>query len=356
MYTISIPSRAERLEFLRARQRGIGSSDIAAIAGLDHFKNPLDVYLEKTRPVDESDDANIHILRGLVLEPFVAAAYAEATGRDVVEIGARQHPEREWARANVDREIRVEDVGPGSLEIKAPSKRSFDYAIEFGMNDGYVCQLQWEMACCEHSWGSFALGSLEHASGPVVHFDMERNEELIEQLLEMGDRFWHEHVLEREPPDLTEWGTTPLEVPPVDGDRVVVSDPSFIALTHELMEAYELQREAKANYELLRDAVNEYMEERGLTRVDVPGQGKLNYDWREGRTTFDHELLAAYGPLDVDKLVRSLRQEFVQTADRKLLEERIRAGDFALDLEMFQRKGDAFRWFRPYPAKDRGTP
>ena len=38
---------AERLEWLKTRQTGIGGSDVAAILGHSKWKTPLDVYIDK---------------------------------------------------------------------------------------------------------------------------------------------------------------------------------------------------------------------------------------------------------------------------------------------------------------------
>lgn len=48
---------AERLEWLKNRQTGIGGSDVAAILGLSKWKTPLDVYNDKIaeNPVEESN-------------------------------------------------------------------------------------------------------------------------------------------------------------------------------------------------------------------------------------------------------------------------------------------------------------
>lgn len=48
---------AERLEWLKTRQTGIGGSDVAAILGLNRYRTPLDVYNDKTATDDPQDSA-----------------------------------------------------------------------------------------------------------------------------------------------------------------------------------------------------------------------------------------------------------------------------------------------------------
>ena len=48
-----------RQEWLKARRAGIGGSDVSAIAGLNKWKSPVAVYLDKVgeAPEDEAGEA-----------------------------------------------------------------------------------------------------------------------------------------------------------------------------------------------------------------------------------------------------------------------------------------------------------
>ena len=43
----------DKLEWLKERQRGIGGSDVGAILGVNKWKTPFEVYLEKTEEITE---------------------------------------------------------------------------------------------------------------------------------------------------------------------------------------------------------------------------------------------------------------------------------------------------------------
>src|SRR5690625_3458322 len=96
-----------RAEWLQARTKGIGGSDIAAIAGISRWDTPLSVYLDKIgegKPKEESDA----MYWGTVLEDVVAHEYArrhpEYQIRRVNSI--LQHRDVPYFIANIDREIR----------------------------------------------------------------------------------------------------------------------------------------------------------------------------------------------------------------------------------------------------------
>ena len=42
-----------RIEWLKARQKGIGGADVAAILGINPYRTPLDIYREKTTEITE---------------------------------------------------------------------------------------------------------------------------------------------------------------------------------------------------------------------------------------------------------------------------------------------------------------
>lgn len=61
------------------RSKGIGGTDIAAIVGLNPWKSPIDVYMEKTGLVEPIPD-NENLYWGRELEPAVLRRYAKETG------------------------------------------------------------------------------------------------------------------------------------------------------------------------------------------------------------------------------------------------------------------------------------
>ena len=105
-----------REDWLEARHDGIGGSDAAAIIGVDPYKSALEVYADKLGLTDGKKDTEA-MAWGRRLEPLVAEAYGEETGRDLIDHGVHffqsdQHP---FLRASIDREI----ISPvGLLSIK----------------------------------------------------------------------------------------------------------------------------------------------------------------------------------------------------------------------------------------------
>jgi len=339
----------ERLAFLMERQKGIGGSDIAAICGVDPYRSAFDVYVEKTRPPDLSDPENIHMLRGIVLEDVAAELYAEASGYKVRRMAQRAHPEYPWAMVNVDRQILSGNgKGTGALEIKSPMSRTFSDIIQYGMKDAYILQLQWALGVTGYDWGEFCAINLEHGAGPIIHFPVERNDELINDMIVRAERFWFHHVDPRIPPTPDMWKPgAPMEVPEHSGEAVTLESPEVVDLAKSVMDAWKHKKEAEEDYKACKGAAIKLMKEIEATRVHVPGVGKMNHIWQPGRTTFDFKKLKAYGAVDPDKLYQIMCDDYGWDVERvqELLDEA------ALDFESFEKTGNAYQQFVPYPAK-----
>ncbi|GEO26267.1 hypothetical protein AAC03nite_20520 [Alicyclobacillus acidoterrestris] len=184
-------------EWLENRRKGIGGSDIGAICGVNPWKSPMSVYLDKIGelpPVEENDAMHF----GTLLEPIVAKEYALRTGYRVQQSNKMyQHPDYPWALANVDRIILNRKRGHGILEIKTASEYQAKEWADGNVPEQYQLQLQWYLWITGFKWGAFAalVGGNKFYS-----FEMERNDQIIEYMVDIAERFWH-GVQNRIPPE-----------------------------------------------------------------------------------------------------------------------------------------------------------
>ena len=75
-------SDMEKEEWLEHRRKGIGGSDAAAILGMNPWKSPMDVWLEKTGEFTRTMKRTKDVL-GTVLEDIVAREFMARTGLKV---------------------------------------------------------------------------------------------------------------------------------------------------------------------------------------------------------------------------------------------------------------------------------
>lgn len=192
-----------REEWLRIRKQGIGASDAAAAVGLSPYQSPLELWLIKTNrdaklPKPDATDENSPMYWGNILEPIVAEHYTRRTGNKVRRVNAvLQHPDpdKHWMLANLDYAVTGQD-DVQILECKT--------AGEFGARlwkDGvpeYVqCQVQHQLAVT----GKRAADVCVLVCGQEIRIHrIDRDDTLIERLIELERRFWQYVTSDTPPP------------------------------------------------------------------------------------------------------------------------------------------------------------
>lgn len=75
-----------KLEWLKERQKGIGGSDVGAILGVNKYKTPFEVYLDKTEPITEIGEQSESAYWGDQFEEVVAKEFEKEQVRRLEEI------------------------------------------------------------------------------------------------------------------------------------------------------------------------------------------------------------------------------------------------------------------------------
>ena len=190
-----------REEWLSVRQGGIGSSDAATAVGLNPYKSQLELWMEKTGrqdllPKDDPNDESSPMYWGNVLEPIVAAHYTKRTDNRVRRINAvLQHPGYPWMRANIDREV----TGAPDVQILECKTAGINGARLWkeGVPEYVQLQVMHQLAVTGKQAADVAvlLGGQELQ----VH-RIERDDVLINQLIELEARFWRLVETDTAPP------------------------------------------------------------------------------------------------------------------------------------------------------------
>lgn len=176
-------------EWLGWRTRGIGGSDAASICGLSPFSSPISIWMEKTgRSAGVTD--NEAMRQGRDFEEYVSDRFCEATGKKVRRVNAiLQHPDNEWMLGNVDRLVVGEDAG---FEAKTTSVYNNDQWENGKVPAQYQLQCHHYMAVTGAArWyiGCLVLNKAFYWS--VI----ERDEDIIRNLIELEHRFWDDNVV-----------------------------------------------------------------------------------------------------------------------------------------------------------------
>lgn len=184
-------------EWLEYRKRGIGGSDASVVCGINRYKSPVELWLDKTGQLP-SQDAGEAAYWGTQLEPFVRAEFTKRTGIEVIHkselLQSEDHP---FMLANLDGICEVPDVGTCIFEAKTASAYKAS-EWENTIPDEYMCQIQHYMAVTGYAGAYIAV--LIGGNTFKWRF-VERDEELISMLIELETVFW-KHVQDGTPPPL----------------------------------------------------------------------------------------------------------------------------------------------------------
>jgi predicted phage-related endonuclease len=211
-------------QWLEGRRKFIGGSEAYQLLSEEQYGKGCARQLAYDKlgiepDFDDAPDAELEALfrRGNLLEPVIAQAYKEETGRDIInppkdENGmakARINKEFPWAGVHVDRTIRAGTAGvesTGDLEIKSRAEGPFYRMLRTGPFKGDFLQTQWANFVTGHTWSAFvALGVF--GSIPIRHYDFARDEAIMEIFKREGEAFAN-----------TVWGKGELPDHPIPAD------------------------------------------------------------------------------------------------------------------------------------------
>lgn len=185
----------------RIRQAGIGGSDVPAILGIDRFRTPLRVYLEKTGEIDPAAERpSDPALWGSRLEPLVAAHFRrERNARLRILRAVLQSTRWPFMQANLDRAIDEATIGGkrrknGILEVKVRFSHYENWTD--APPDSVLAQVHHYLAVTGWEWAVVAAV----VGGRYIEYVVERDDDIVHWLAEIEAAFWW-RVVHRIPPE-----------------------------------------------------------------------------------------------------------------------------------------------------------
>lgn len=234
------------------RDKFIGGSDIGTIMGANPWKSAYTLWAEKTGRIEPEDISDKEaVWWGTNMEDLVAKRFAmkfeEATGEKVklykpmVSFSTAEYP---FLVGHVDRLFRGKKIG---LECKTTSARNKTNYAEGEIPPMHFCQCQFYMAVTGYK--EWYLATKRDNEFYITKID--RNEEVIQDLIESAVRFWQMVEEDIEPPidDSESTADTINEMYPESIQAVMdLSDyrqtvESRIAVQHQIRSLESIKRE-----------------------------------------------------------------------------------------------------------------
>lgn len=190
-------------EFQARRNSGVGGSDVGIIMGVNKWKTPVQLWMEKTGR-KEGDPMNNAMYWGTVFEDVVAREYSKQTGNKVVRVNKLlRHPSYSFMIGNIDRAVLQGNSKTVSFNQKLGKlttnrilecKTANGYNTEAWGEEGsdvvppsYLCQVQWYMGITDVPVCDIAvlIGGQDYRI-----YTIERDKELIDAMISKAADFW----------------------------------------------------------------------------------------------------------------------------------------------------------------------
>lgn len=221
----------DRGEWLKYRESGIGSSEVATIVGLNPWETPYQLWRRKVG-LDAPKRENFAMKAGHYLEDAVSLFWQDETGQQVIKSSAGdwliRDNERPYLQVSPDRTYWLRDMphsndNKGILEIKTTQK-SID---EDDIPKHWFCQVQYQLGVAGYQYGSLAWLTQGRDFG---YKDLAFVPDFYDWLVEEVDKFWLDNIQGKQEPTAANVQDILLKYNRhTDGKIVEVNDEIFAA-------------------------------------------------------------------------------------------------------------------------------
>lgn len=188
---MSSVSMADRTKFL-------GGSDAAGILGLSRWETPLSIWAKKTNQGQVNEEETLPQKLGKKLEPIVGELFTEATGLKLRRVTEHKvHPTYPFLAAQIDFYV----VGDDSIcECKTASGWKAKEWAEDEIPQEYIIQGMHQMAVTgkKKCYVAVLIGGNQEFKVK----ELQRDEDLIRQLIQKEVSFWNDFVVPRVMPKI----------------------------------------------------------------------------------------------------------------------------------------------------------
>ncbi len=221
-----------RAEWLELRQKGIGSSEVATIVGLNPFETPYELWRRK-RGLDAPKDESFAMRAGHYLEDAVARFWHDETGRSIIKSSAGdwliRSKAKPYMQVSPDRTYWL-DSGRSSDNKGILECKTTQLPIDGDdLPKHWFCQIQYQLGVAEMQQGSIAWLTQGREFG---YRDIALAPEFFAWLSEEAERFYTDYIVGDAEP-------SPISVRDVLLKYNRHTDDKVIEVSEDIYKAYE---------------------------------------------------------------------------------------------------------------------
>lgn len=284
-------------KWLKKRREGIGGSDAASVLGLNPYKSSMSVYMGIKNDLVIDEEINYKMDLGNKLEDFVANEFTLKTGKKVRNVnGILKNDKYPFALANIDRAVVGEKAFLECKVTNSYSKKLWQKEVPI------YCQVQcyhyMAVTGATHCYIAALIGNEEL----VIH-KLDRNEELINEIMNLEKMFWDKCILGEELPipDGSDDYSSVLQELYKDS----IEEEVILFEKEDLLKRYDDVRELVKDLDSERKAIEQYLQMQ-MKEYEVAYLGDRKITWKKQvRNTVDTKRLKKEHPEIVEKYMKA---------------------------------------------------
>jgi putative phage-type endonuclease len=259
------------------RKNFLGSSDVAAVLGLDPFRTPYDVYAEKTGKVAEEESEKKILSRGRYMETALLKYSEHELGKLIVNPANLEFSYGNFIIDHPDAQV-VKNKQP----VEAKSVGQYANYEEWGkpgtdeVPERVIIQCQVHLICCGSDY-CHVPAYLPYREFQL--FGVSKDTELVQMILDRTGEFWNKHIKKDTPPD---------SFPSLDIARRMIRQPKLVVkISDALVNKFAAAKDARLAAEKLEDIARcKLMAALGTAEMGNYSKGKVTYfeSFRKGFT------------------------------------------------------------------------
>lgn len=267
----------------------LGSHDTSAIFGLNPWRGPINVYMDKLgmSVQRDVDDIPEQLRMGLKMQPVILDLFAEKMRCNLEGERFIRHPELTWFGGTPDATIVGEKAGVDAKNVRWNRGEWGDEGSDTVPE--YVamqCHHFMTLLGYERWYVATLFGGCEFKVYEII-----RDDEISDMIVRADAEFWHEHIEKESPPELDgseSWRKYVERKFPKDNGDVRVATVDEILLLNQYRRQNALLKRREARVEELKTRLCASLGESAGITCEL---GRVSYKTAKGRTTLDSKRL-----------------------------------------------------------------